>query len=179
MRLWLVFAMWVFGQQCTLNAQCGGTERQIELKSQLIKTATNVVRAIEGRDVDRFMDFVSERGIGFGVDVPPLRKADLQRQLQSRSGYYCLLFSTPCMEPAKHIWQGDPVLSKFRISYRDWLKQTRYKTDAELLTGSDMCGGLVRFTEPGSEAAPRAIELEFTLRRGRWLLVNTPYQLGE
>jgi hypothetical protein len=160
-------------------AQCGGAGRQTELKSQLIKTATTVVRTIENRDVGRFTDFVSERGIGFGVDVPPLRKADLQRQIKSRSGYYCLLFSTPCMKAANHLWQGDAVLSRFRVSYRDWFQQKHYKIEAELLTGSDMCGGLVRFTEPGRETAPRAIELEFALHRGRWLLVNTPYQLGE
>ena len=159
---------------------CGAPDRQNVLKRKLLASATGVVGAVERGDIERFMESVSRRGLGFGVDVPLVARADLARQMRSRSGYYCLLFSSECMGTARRLWQADPVLSKFKASYRDGFNQGKpYKIEAELLTESDLCGGLVRFSTEGTGLVPAVLELEFTLEGGRWVLINTPYELGE
>jgi hypothetical protein len=158
---------------------CGTLKNQTALKAALSRATEQVIVAIEHGDSVQFMASVSPRGMGFGVDVPVVTKADLRRQMRTGTGYYCLLFSSACMAAAKSLWQSDPVLSKFQTSYHDWLTSMSYNKDFQLLTDSDLCGGLVRFITPGARTAPGILELEFVLQRGRWLLVNTPFELGE
>jgi hypothetical protein len=145
-----------------------------------VAQATRVVAAIDRRDAEHFMTFVSSKGIGFGVDAPLVSRVELDRELRASTGHYCLLFSSGCIRAASKLWHSDPVLSKFSRSYRDWFRGNRnYKIDAELLTESDFCGGLVTFAGTNNQITPGTLELQFTLEGAQWRLINTPYELGE
>jgi len=138
------------------------------------------VLAIEHKNIAGFMRYVRSLGVGFGVDQAPLSYEEIDRQLKMKKGIYCLIFSTPCIatnDPEKG-FRADVELSKWKISYAEWLGLNKpYLTEIELRDddGSDACGGA--FTVHGRadiKTAPKDLELVFIFENGRWMLTNTP-----
>jgi hypothetical protein len=181
-----VWLGWVIGSACVAASPgpvaqgnvCGDTQVQAARQKSLRRIAAGVLKAIADGDVQAFIGFVSQRGMAFGVDKPPVPKEELVRELGSHSGVYCLLFSTACMstDPGRGVWESDPFLSRFHRSYREWLSTHRsYTMNVELLTDSALCGGLVMLNP---RSAVR-IELQFVYEGATWKLVNTPYSLGD
>ncbi len=151
------------------------------LKRSLKGAATHLLRSIQSGDAGATMKAVSARGVGIGVDQPQLARTAIEEQLRTRTGVYCLLFSTACMQSdTKAEWLTDRVLSKFHTSLSDWLRDAApYKMETFLLTESGICGGLVRITSRAPKSGPTSLELEFTFEHEKWKLINIPYSLGE
>ncbi len=164
---------------------CGeGSKEQDAKKVLLIQTANRLLRVIKKKDIVGFVGLLSRRGAGFGVDQPFQSVGQIKNQLEKREGVYCLLFSTQCISTSNYalLFSTDPVLSKWKISYSEWLNTSQWLAiEGELLDApnGDFCGGLVTaHRREGSKNAPDVIELEFIFENGRWRLANTPYELG-
>lgn len=168
-----------------LAGDCGQGNLLNSRKLTLGRTTNSVLKAIEKRDIAVLKRYFDPRGVGFGVDQAPLTINEIEQEFSMRRGVYCLLFSTPCISStvSSASFRTDSVLSKWTISYSEWLNQNEpYSAEVELSEsdGSEMCGGLV--TVRGRiemKTAPKVLELQFVYANGKWLLSNTPYALGE
>jgi len=159
---------------------CGTGSRRKSLEVSLNKTAMSLLNAIEQRNIAEFMSYISPRGVGFGVDQDSTYSQEIMHQIKMKKDIYCLLFSTPCIatsDPAKG-FRSDIELSKWKISYAEWLrKNTPLSTEVELVDndGSDACGGSVTVhRRVGSDDSPEELGLAFLLDHGRWVFTNTP-----
>ena len=83
---------------------------------------------------------------------------------------YCLIVSENCFRPkrGKQPCATDPALSRYNVPLRTWLEgvtpysaETPFSAETTLLTGSQLCGGLVRFETAAGKVEPSALELEF------------------
>jgi len=164
----------------TFATDCGRGSLRESRKVSLHRAGISVVMAIEHRNIAGFMRYVRPPGVGFGVDQGPLSVEEIGRQLKLKEGIYCLLFSTPCIatsDPTKG-FRVDEELSKWKISYAEWLELNKpYMTEIELEDDdpSNVCGGV--FTVHGRadiKTAPKDLELVFIFENGRWMLTNTP-----
>lgn len=163
---------------------CGDSKQQDSMKTLLIHTARSVLNAIKNRDGSSLIGYLSPRGAGFGVDQPMITVDDIKRQLNSKRGVYCLLFSTACIarNDSEVRFQSDSVLSQWKISYAEWLNlNSPYPIEGELLDDvGNLCGGLIAVRGRHKTAmAPNVLELEFIFENGAWRLANTPYVLGD
>ncbi len=152
------------------------------LERSLRRTAAGLVNAIRAGQGSQIAPFISQRGMGIGVDQPFTSKKAILQQLREKSGVYCLIVSENCVPPkgGKQPWANDPVLSRYSVPLRTWLERaTPYKTETTLLTDSELCGGIARFQTAAEKVEPSALELEFTYESGQWKLVNIPDSLGD
>ena len=161
-------------------ADCGKGNLRKSREVSLRRTGISVANAIEQRNSAAFLRYVSPLGVGFGVDGVWLYIDDIQRQIKRKEGVYCLLFSTSCIATSdpKNGFKSNEELSKWRISYAEWLGINRpYSTEVELEDddGSGVCGGA--FTVYGRakvKDTPDSLKLEFIFENGRWMFANTP-----
>ncbi len=158
---------------------CGvGTAREARNVS-LRRAGTAVLSAIEQKDTEGLLRYVDSSGMAFGPDKTPLSHEDLRHQFAHREGAYCLFFSTECI-PNMDRFKGlepYPALSKWKISYFDWLSANKtYTIFADLSDDAGVGGCAGAFyaeTQQEMKNAPNDIELDFTFYKGRWWLAYT------
>jgi hypothetical protein len=175
-----MFLLLVIVSSVCRSQDCGsGNVRQARLAS-LRRSGIAVLKAIEQKDSETLLRYISPGGIGFGPDKPPIMRKDLRRQFAHREGAYCLFFSTGCianMGGFKGL-EPDPILSRWKISYFEWLGLNKtYTIRAGLLdnvVGIEGCAGEFHAqVQTEMKNAPNDIELDFTSYKGRWWLVDT------
>jgi hypothetical protein len=161
------------------QAACGSGALRKANRESLRQSGIAVLKSIEQKNAHGLLSFVSHYGLGFGVDKPRLSREELRDQFAGKDGAYCLFFFTACIEDMGRFkgLEPDEFLSRWKISYVEWLRLNRsYSVDAELEDddGGSGCGGYFS-AGAGKEMrnAPDSIELYFSLENDRWRLVGT------
>jgi hypothetical protein len=158
---------------------CGsGKLRQVRTAS-LRQSGIAVLNTIAQKNTEGLAGYVGRNGLAFGVDKHWFSREELRTQFTHREGAYCLFFSTACI-PEMGRFKGlesDEILSKWKISYIEWLKLNRtYTTYAELTDDGGATGCSGYFTADAKREmknAPNEIELDFYFENGRWWFVDT------
>lgn len=166
------------GSVCHPQA-CGNRNARELRQASLRRAGVAVLNAIAQKNVEEFLNYVGSDGIAFGIDKPQVSKEELRIQFEHKQGAYCLFFSTECITAMSHFkgLEPDEFLSKWKISYLEWLNLNRsHSLDVELEDDDGLSGCRGYFSaEAGREleSAPSSIELDFAFHKGRWLLVDT------
>jgi hypothetical protein len=158
---------------------CGSGKLRQARTASLRQSGTAVLNTIAQKNTEGLAGYVGHSGLAFGVDKYWLSREELRTQFTRREGAYCLFFSSPCI-PEMGRFRGlesDEFLSKWKISYIEWLKVNKtYITYAELTDDGGATGCFGNFTADAKREmknAPNEIELDFYFENGRWWLVDT------
>jgi len=162
------------------SQDCGtGKLRQARTDS-LRQSGIAVLNAIAQKNTEGLLHYVDSAGIALGPDKTPLSQVDLRNQFTRKNGAYCLFFSTACIPEMGRIngLEPDEILSKWKISYFEWLRLNKtYTTRASVLDDIEGIGGcdgeFHAQARREMKNAPDDIELDFNFYKGRWWLSYT------
>ena len=161
------------------SQDCGSGELRQARTASLRRSGIAVLKTIEQKETEGLAGYVGHDGLAFGVDKYRLSQEELRTQFTNKEGAYCLFFSTACI-PKMGRFKGlesDEILSKWKISYDDWLginKTHSIYTDLTDDGGAEGCSGeFIVQTQNEMKNAPNDIELDFSFENGRWWLVDT------
>jgi hypothetical protein len=174
-----VFLLLVVSSIAHPQDYCGSGKLRQARTASLRQSGIAVLNAIAQKNTEGLAGYVGRNGLAFGVDKYRLSRDELRTQFTHREGAYCLFFSTACI-PEMGRFKGlesDEILSKWKISYIEWLQLNRaYTTYAELTDDGGATGCSGNFTaNAGREMknAPSEIELDFYFEDGKWWFVDT------
>jgi hypothetical protein len=158
---------------------CGSGKLRQARTASLRQSGIAVLSTIAQKNTEGLLSYVGRNGLAFGVDKYWLSRQELQNQFTHREGAYCLFFSTECI-PEMGRFKGlepDEFLSKWKISYFEWLQLKKtYTTHVELTDDGGATGCSGDFTADAKRElknAPNEIELNFYFENGKWWFVDT------
>jgi hypothetical protein len=123
----LVFVVGIAGQvlgACSKPAESpklapARTAIEEQSLASLRMTSESVLSSIKANDPEVFIGYASEDGVCFGIDCDPEPFKQMLKDMNSKSGFYCLLFDTKCerrivsamWKASKHTGDINTVLS--------------------------------------------------------------------
>jgi hypothetical protein len=126
---------------------------------------------LRGGDGKQFLSFVSEDGVNLGRDARPTTRAEIQDQFARRSGLYCKLFDSKCIQStAKLDASAQPC------SYRELLTQSEKVRTASTETTRNGVRQAILVAEVHNQrcAGPALIDFIFNYHQGGWKLFSIP-----
>jgi hypothetical protein len=162
------------------SQDCGSGKLRQARTASLRQSGIAVLSTITQKNTEGLLGYVGRYGIGFGPDKPRLSLENLRNQFTHEKGAYCLFFLTACI-PDMGRFKGlepDPMLSRWKISYFEWLGLNKtYTVRASVLDdieGINGCAGEFHAqARRAMKTAPDNIELDFSFEMGKWWLVDT------
>jgi hypothetical protein len=144
--------------------------------ASLKQTSEAVLHSIKANDPEVFIGYVSREGVCFGIDCDTESFEQMLKDLNSKSGFYCLLFDTKCeRQVVAEMWKASKHNGDITTvsSFHDSLQSARTKKV------SYSSGGRVNieFEEQNGSIASRLsfLELGFVEENGSWKLNAIEY----
>lgn len=102
--------------------------KRINSPVHLDETANKVSSVIRGGAPLDLLAYWSDAGVGFEPDATPLSSEQFRKQIEQKTGYYCILFDSDCLrkedrEARLHAHMGEST--KILYSYRDLLGKAK------------------------------------------------------
>jgi hypothetical protein len=144
-------------------------------QGKLLTAASDVVKAIRAGDPNRFLAMSSTHGVVFGVDLPAIPLAELQREMGKKEGAYCAFFNTYCLrqedaEGRKRA--GAPPATAPVFSYQDRLVTVGSN---KITVGISGQFGTAMATVKQQDGTDAVLQFDFILEGGKWKLAGVPY----
>jgi hypothetical protein len=124
---------------------------------------------IRNADALKFLSYIPEDGINLGRYGDHTTRAEIEDQLTHRTGLYCKLFDSACIQPDK---KADPK----PCSYRELLTQSeKVRTASTEATRNNVRQAiLVAVVHNEKCAGPGLIDFIFNYQQGGWKLFSIP-----
>ena len=124
---------------------------------------------IRNGDALKFLSYVPEDGVHLGRYADHTTRAEIEDQLTHRTGLYCKLFDTACIEP-------DKKASAKPCSYRELLTQSEKVRTASTETTRNNVRQAILVAEVHNQncAGAGLIDFIFNYQQGGWKLFSIP-----
>ena len=122
-------------------------------------------------DGNQFLAYVPEDGVNIGRDKQPTTRAEIQNQFTHRTGLYCKLFNSACIQSAAKL-----DASATPCSYRELLTQSEKVRTASTETTRNGVRQAILVAEVHSRKCPgpALIDFIFNYHQGGWKLFSIP-----
>jgi len=126
---------------------------------------------IRNGDALRFLSYVPEDGVHVGRYADHTTRAEIEDQLTHRTGLYCKLFDSACLQPDG---KTDPAVKP--CSYRELLTQSEKVRTASTETTRNNVRQAILVAEVHNQkcAGPGLIDFIFNYQQGSWKLFSIP-----
>lgn len=145
-----------------------------ELEKEFARAAEQFLALLESGDPEKFPDLCSEDGVVFGLDPPAVPLKQIRKEIENRTGVYCVLFDTACLrQQAAEQKSGKSAAGL--LSVRERLRSaTAREARIELTAVDELWAGDLQVELELPSPPPRRREvLEFSFERtgGGWRLI--------
>jgi hypothetical protein len=162
----------VFGLLLLAAGQLGGQTPQSQAKL-ITPTVTGLEKSfftlLRNGDAQQFLSYVPEDGVNLGRDAEHATKSDIEEQLTKRTGLYCKLFDTACLQATaeghapscsyRELLNGsEKVRTASTEATRNNIRQAVLVAEVQ----NDKCGGHI------------LIDFIFNQQQGGWKLFSIP-----
>ena len=162
MTLCLPVHAWAQSAPTTAPAPTGVSPSALE--SQFL----NIVRS---GDALQFLSYIPEDGVNLGRDAQHSTRAEIEDQLTHRTGLYCKLFDSSCIQAT-----AKPDAQAGACSYRELLTQSEKVRTASTETTRNGVRQAILVAEIHNQkcAGPVLIDFIFNYQQGGWKLFSIP-----
>ena len=156
-------------------AQAPSTPESTEMDSAKPVSPSTLERdffaIIRSGDALKFLSYVPEDGVHLGRYADHTTRAEIEDQLTHRTGLYCKLFDSACIQPGG---KTDP--DKKSCSYRELLTQSEKVRTASTETIRNHVRQAILVAEVHNEkcAGPGLIDFIFNYQHDGWKLFSIP-----
>ena len=121
--------------------------------------------------VQQFLAYVPDDGVNVGRDAEHNTRAEIESQLTSRKGLYCMLFDSSCVQATIKLDASTPP-----CSYRELLTQSEKVRTASTETTRNGVRQAILVAEVHNQkcAGPGLIDFIFNYHQGGWKLFSIP-----
>jgi hypothetical protein len=126
---------------------------------------------IRSGDSQRFLSYVPEDGVDLGRDAQHHTRSEIEDQFTHRSGLYCKLFDSSCIQSTAKLEASAPT-----CSYRELLTQSEKVRIASTETTRNGVRQAILVAEVHNQkcAGPGLIDFIFNYQQGGWKLFSIP-----
>jgi hypothetical protein len=120
---------------------------------------------------DQFLSYVPEDGVNVGGDAKSTTRAEIQDQFSHRSGLYCKLFDSTCMQANEKVDAG-----AHPCSYRELLTRSEKVRTASTETTRNGVRQAILVAEVQNQRCPGPVLIDFIFnyQQGSWKLFSIP-----
>lgn len=131
----------------------------------------NFFAILRAGDSKGFLSYVPEDGVNLGQDAQPTTRAEIVDQFTRRSGLYCKLFDSTCIQSAVRLDAGAR-----NCSYRELLTQSEKVRTASTETTRNGVRQAILVAEVHNQrcAGAALIDFIFNYDMGGWKLFSVP-----
>ena len=126
---------------------------------------------IRDGDALKFLSYVPEDGVNLGRYADHSTRAEIEEQLTHRTGLYCKLFDSACLQPSSKAEKDAKP-----CSYRELLTQSEKVRTASTETTRNNVRQAILVAEVHNQkcTSPSLIDFIFNYQQGAWRLFSIP-----
>ena len=165
----LAFAQSVPDKPAPPAANSGSSDKQAGISAaELEREFFAIVRS---GDALKFLSYIPEDGVNLGRDALPTTRAEIESNSANRTGLYCKLFDSSCIQAMIQLDASTPP-----CSYRELLTQSEKVRTASTETTRNGVRQAILVAEMHNQkcAGPVLIDFIFNYHQGGWKLFSIP-----
>jgi hypothetical protein len=148
---------------------CSGATKPASIPASALER--DFFAIVRGGDSKRFLAYVPEDGVNLGRDAQLSTRAEIEDQFAHRSGLYCKVFDSSCIQSTVKLDATTPP-----CSYRELLTQSEKVRTASTETTRNGVRQVILVAEVHNQkcAGPGLIDFIFNYHQGGWKLFSIP-----